>query len=735
MAKQSPVKTITDTTNGMIASYSPKDAQSKQLAQKALLAYRGKYQAQGMRDTWKNIAPHISVREEFTRGDYEYFRPSEAISNRQQELISYCMEAYRKIGIVRNVIDLMGDFGSQGITLNHPNPRIQDFYRKWFNKVKGKDRSERFLNLLYRCGNVIARRRVATIGPLGNQRFTALGDKVPTDGTMPEKLTVKAGDIPFRYTFLNPLTLQPIGESLAQFIGCVGYALKLPPKLVNTINYPKNAIEKSLVESLPTDVIAAAKSATKLLPLNNRQLLSYFYKKDDWQIWADPMIRAILDDLLLLEKMKLADLAALDGVISQIRIWKLGHLNDAHPEASFFPTAGAISKLNDILLSNPGGGVFDLIWGPDIELEISETNVHQFLGQEKYAPTLNSIYEGLGVPPTLTGSSNGGGMTNNNISLKTMIQRLEYGRAILVDFWSGEIELVRQAMGFRLPATVSFDRMILSDEVAEKALLVQLADRNLISVEALQKRMGEIPELEKIRMRREMKEQDDDLMAPKVGPFQPDKQFELIRAALTRGFITPKQSGIDVKEEFEVPPFVLQVKKSANTGGGNDPNVNGGQPQQGRPRNSKDKSQRKARTPKALGEDLDETAWFFTRLTWAKQAQKEIADLLQPALLSVLHKDNLRQLTDAEAAYLEDIKFAALAKTAPFSKISEKSVYIMLEGDMSIPKDYQSMALSLVKSAADKLNRTLVLDEIRQIQAVAYSLLIGGDCGENKLRS
>ena len=53
-----------------------------------------------------------------------------------------------------------------------------------------------------------------------------------------------------------------------------------------------------------------------------------YYKKDDWMLWSNPMIYAILDDIMMLEKMKLADIAALDGAISNIRLWKLGSLEE-----------------------------------------------------------------------------------------------------------------------------------------------------------------------------------------------------------------------------------------------------------------------------------------------------------------------------------------------------------------------------------------------------------------------
>ena len=113
------------------------------------------------------------------------------------------------------------------------------------------------------------------------------------------------------------------------------------------------------------------------------------------------------------------DMMYRDGAISQVRLWRLGSL-----EHEIFPTDAAVSKLADILISNPGGGAFDLIWGPELDFKESGTNVHQFLGSEKYEPVLNNIYAGLGIPPTLTGSATSSGFTNNYISLKTLVQRL-----------------------------------------------------------------------------------------------------------------------------------------------------------------------------------------------------------------------------------------------------------------------------------------------------------------------
>ena len=134
--------------------------------------------AGGFRRSFLDIEPNRSVRTGFTREDYNRFRSEEAVPQKQKEAIRMCMTAYDKVGIIRNIIDLMGDFACQGINIVHPNKRIEKFYRKWFQKISGKERSERFLNNLYRCGNVIVKRRTAKITKKIETELTPLQESV-----------------------------------------------------------------------------------------------------------------------------------------------------------------------------------------------------------------------------------------------------------------------------------------------------------------------------------------------------------------------------------------------------------------------------------------------------------------------------------------------------------------------------------------------------------------------------
>ena len=117
-----------------------------------------------LRNDFSNILPNISGKPGLSRSDYDYFRPQEAVPKHVKDIIRRADDIYQKVGLVKNVIDLMSDFSSQGIRIVHPNKRIERFYRNWFKKVKGKDRSERFLNNIYRTANVVINRQTAKIG-------------------------------------------------------------------------------------------------------------------------------------------------------------------------------------------------------------------------------------------------------------------------------------------------------------------------------------------------------------------------------------------------------------------------------------------------------------------------------------------------------------------------------------------------------------------------------------------
>ena len=571
-----------------------------------------------------DIEPNRSVRPGFNASDYYAFRPGEAVPNQQRRIIKMCMDAYDKVGIIRNVIDLMGDFGSQGIQIVHRDQSVEKFYQQWFNYVNGKERSERFLNNLYKTGNVIIYRSMANVTPQLQNYMKALSSDIRVE--VPNMIK---NVIPWRYNFFNPLTVKNKDGNLSLFMGLKNYTIT-----TNSFfdKFTSGDIPHHVLDTLPPKIKKDIKDGVKDIPLDENRLSMYYYKKDDWRQWANPMIYAILDDIIMLEKMRLADMSALDGAISNIRLWTIGSL-----EHKILPNKSAINKLRDILASNVGGGTMELVWGPELSFQESSTDVHKFLGSEKYSSVLNSIYAGLGVPPTLTGmAGNGGGFTNNFISLKTLVERLQYGRDLLKKFWEKELELVRQAMGFRYKAHIQFDQMSLSDEATEKNLLIQLADRDIISHETLLERFKEIPQIEKIRMKRELKRRDA-IGPQKAGPFH--------------------------------PPPVPELKE--------------GSEKDGRPLFKQDDGPRKQRV-----ESPKSKPGVAEMMVWAESAFDVISSSVNDAFLSSSGKKNLRQLTKAEINTLEHLKLDIFTNLKPMQKVDNTVVLSKLKSKERMPKSF-----------------------------------------------
>lgn len=76
---------------------------------------------------FKDLYNGVSVREQFTRDDYDYFRDTERVPSKKLDMIVSARKAYQKIGLIKNIIDLMGDFTCQGIDIVHEQPQIERF--------------------------------------------------------------------------------------------------------------------------------------------------------------------------------------------------------------------------------------------------------------------------------------------------------------------------------------------------------------------------------------------------------------------------------------------------------------------------------------------------------------------------------------------------------------------------------------------------------------------------------
>jgi len=311
--------------------------------------------------------------------------------------------------------------------------------------------------------------------------------------------------------------------------------------------------------------------------------------------------------------------------------------------------------------------------------------------------------------------------------LQTLVQRLEYGRQQASRFWQKELEILRQAMGWSKAPTIQFDNMILKDESAEKALLIQLLDRNLISEELVVEMFGAIPELENARKKREKRERDSGKRAQKSGPYDKDKIHDLVKIALGRGFISPEQAGIDIDDFDSETPFDKQMENSKpkSIEGPNEKDGPTGKSGEGRPKNSKDDSSierdRKFK-PRTSAEVADDIGKFLNDMSWVKNAQSSISGIIAEAILKHYKKKNMRSLSLSQSLEVENVKFRVLSNVPKNAIINESLVSEILSKNSKVPTLFKKCYNALIQSHTKNVKRQPTIEELRNIQAATYCL-------------
>lgn len=604
----------------------------------------------------RSIASDVNLRTGFNHYDSDAQRPRDKLPVEHAEIILACQSIYRKIGMVRNIIDLMTDFAAEGLELQHTSIAQQKFFTAWATKVNLQGRAHDFMKLLMRDANVIVRRKNALIPKTviqemskGGVVFTGLVDETPVselpEKIKPSKKQPKRNEIPWRYTFLSPVLVKKIGGEVGRFFGSDALGMEIPRSLSNAINKPKTDAEKAFVAQLPAEVVAAAKRNSAVVALDMDKIYVDYYKKDDWEDWGTPFLYGVLEDVMFKEKMKLADMAALDGVINVIRLWRLGN-----SDQQILPTSAAVDKLIGILQHNNGGGVMDLVWDDMIDLKVEYPPTDKILGPEKYVSVNSDIVRGLGIPDSLIGGADLGTRNAQSafVQLKTLVERLEYVRSRAIRWMEGELRLVADAMGFKKIPAISFGTMSLRDEAAEKQLMVQLLDRGMISAEKISEVFGVnfLIELERLKSDQNIRDEGAGVLE-RSGPY--NRPFSVME----------KQNELAIELE-RVKQNPMGGGNSEDDNGGGD-NPSGDQPKDdgnnspGRPPSTVDTAPRDQRTTKTLSH-LNIVADNF---------MDELDKLIDKKYLKQYKIKNLRSMTKAQRVELETTKRGILSVLRP----------------------------------------------------------------------
>jgi len=666
------------------------------------------------------VAADVNLRAGHNRYDYEEHRQADRIPTKHSDIIIACQAIYRKVGMVRNIIDLMTDFASEGLQLQHPVKSQERFFKEWARRVDLQGRAHDFMKLLIRDANVIVSRKNAFIPrPVVNEMSKAdnayLG--LVDETVVPEKperikTTKKQTSkrvIPWRYTFLSPALVEKIGGEVGKFFGSDALALRIPSRLAKSITSPRTDAEKEWISKLQSKIVKSVKNrGSTLIALDQDRIYVDYYKKDDWEDWGTPFLYGVLEDVMFKEKMRLADMAALDGVINVVRLWKLGNTKE-----KIYPTPAMTDKLIDILQHNTGGGVMDLVWDDMIDLKVEYPPTDKILGADKYKGVNADIIRGLGIPDSLVGGQDSGSRSAQSayVEIKNLAEKLEYIRSRAIKWVEGELRLVADAMGFKKIPSIGFGIMSLRDEAAEKQLIIQLLDRGVISAEKVSEVFGVnyMIEVERIKSEQDIREGNPGVME-RAGPYyrpisvmekQNDLAIELQK--VKNGYARDSKFPDLVDDEGGDNPL------------GDQPDDDGDNPS-GRPPSTVDTNPRDDRTSRT----------FATMSAIAHDIMHKIDNVFDDTYLRQNNVKNIRSLTKSQKDELDGVKRLVLSLMKPYDKITEELMRNRLKGTTDMTTKMDAIYTECMNDFTESTKRIPTHREKRMICALSWVAMVIG---------
>jgi hypothetical protein len=565
--------------------------------------------------------------------------------------ISECDNAYREVGLVRNVIDLMVDFSSEGLTVIHKDPRAQRFLQRWAEKVNMVEVAKQVLLGIYKWGNIGVFRYEGKINPKKRKELTraqinqlkAGGAKTDAINEFIKEEKLSRDVIPIKYSIIPPFRIRISGGILLD--GKI-YVYRIAERDRRKLREPEKFATKEeqllitkMDKTLRQELID---NAQVIIP--NKNFHFFQYKRSPDKLWADPLLLPVLSDLRYKQTLRRMDRSVAESVINPITLFKLGNTAEGFP-----PTQEAFQKLAAILKTPVT--TKNLIWSDLIEVEMKSHDVHEVLNMDKYEQVNKDILAGLGVAEVLVS----GGKTNFStafLSVKTLIERLEDGRSEFLKFLQPEVNRVVKAMGFKGTPKIIWGQMNLRDEAAEKRIVIELLDRSVISSETALEQLGFDNEIEDQRKKRETKQEDVSGIPKHVGPFERNDPRVI-------------EKEFDAQEESQKQQLELKKQQQQQQQEPVAPKKNGRPADQGDEDSRKQKIKRETK-PQGMGS--------LTEAILVEKADKirhDIEAIVKPKYLKSVNKKNLRQLTTDEKTIYEELVFQVFAKFQPNEEVNE----------------------------------------------------------------
>jgi len=415
--------------------------------------------------------------------------------------------AYFNVPLVRNTINLLQDFSISNLDITTDNATVKAFFTKWFESIQLPDFMAQWFLEYYRSGNIFIYKFNGSIAP---DKFAKMKTAFAA-ATSPE--------LPIRYIILDPKQVYlQVGPTFKNT-----YSRMLSTFEIERLRNPKTPEDKQMLKDFPPDIqkqiMQYAAQPWLYVPLDTSRLYYNFYRKQDYEPLAVPMIFPLLNRLeykLMLERMDMSLVQTMEQVFLLVTA---GRAADERNPAT---DPKALQNLSNIFKTQTLGRVLVADYTTEAEWKIPD--LKELLGKGKYEQVDKDIREGLGYQ--FFGDEK---FANAAIKAKMFIKSLNEGRRVFLDnFLRPEIKAICQNVGFKHVPKVEFQEIDAEDKSVLQRIYLQMAQLGLLTPSELNQAIEEglLPDkVTSIRNQEEyMKLRDKGLYQPLAPEKQGDEQ-------------------------------------------------------------------------------------------------------------------------------------------------------------------------------------------------------------------
>lgn len=379
-----------------------------------------------------------------------------------RDTIVLTQKAYFNFPIVRNVIDMMTEFSASKIYLTGGNEVSRNFFGAYFDAINLSNFQDRFFREFWRSGNVF-------IYPLKVKiRKEDVNDWIK-EFRLNQAIAAKNISLAMRYIILNPADIEITGSS--SFVNSIYYKVLTPYEL-QALKSPKTPEDQRILDSLPQDIQKSIRKGDNsvMIPLNLNNVYPIFYKKQDYEPFAVPMVFPVLDDINWKAELKKIDKAISRTTQQAVLLINVGYETK---DGKFAFNKEMVTAIQAIFTNESVGRVLISDFTTQAKFVIPE--IGNILDPKKYQVVNEDIKNGLN--DILMGGTTSEKFANQSIKVKVFIGRLLQAReTFLNDFLIPEIKRISKLLGFKSYPEPKFEDIDLEDSVEWPRAVTRLGE-------------------------------------------------------------------------------------------------------------------------------------------------------------------------------------------------------------------------------------------------------------------